>query len=196
MYGLDIETDTTVDGLDPRVSPVVAVALATVAATRVIVGDEASILRSLDAELGALPPGIVVTWNGSAFDLPFLHDRAAACGVPLGLSLHPDPAPHRSADALPGHECGYRARWWSHRHLDGYRVYRADVGASLGLSCGLKSMARLVGLRPVEVDRSRISELSAATLERYVASDAELARALVLRRWPGCAAAVDAVPEP
>ncbi|MFN8051966.1 MAG: hypothetical protein U0Q22_11040 [Acidimicrobiales bacterium] len=70
-------------------------------------------------------------------------------------------------------------------------MYRADVGASLGLSCALKSVARLVGLDPVEVDRSAITELPADRLAAYVASDAEVTRELVLRRWPACAPGVD-----
>ena len=48
-YGLDIETDTTVDGLDATCSAIVAVAVSTVAGDRVLTGDERQILRSLDA---------------------------------------------------------------------------------------------------------------------------------------------------
>jgi hypothetical protein len=59
------------------------------------------------------------------------------------------------------------------------------------VSCALKSIARVVGLRAVEVDRERIHELAAAELDAYVASDARLTRLLAVRRWPGIAACVD-----
>ena len=147
VYGLDIETDTTVSGLDPAVSPVVTVALAT--------------------------------------------DRAAACGVTLGLRLVPDPTVILSHDPLSGHEGAYRATWHAHRHVDGYRMYRGDVGRILGISCSLKAIARFVGLTPVEVDRERIHELGTAELDAYVASDARLTRMLVERRRAGLPPFVD-----
>ena len=43
-YGLDIETDTTVDGLDPTVSPVVSIALIGDEVELVLDGDEAVII--------------------------------------------------------------------------------------------------------------------------------------------------------
>lgn len=196
LYGLDIETDTTVNGLDPRVAPIVAVAVATAEGTQVFTGAERDILRRVERSLTALPPGVLVTWNGAGFDLPFLVDRAGACGVPLSLRVVDDPLLGGRDDPLPGHLGAYRARWGTHRHLDGYRVYRADVGASLRISCALKAMARFVGLTPVEVDRSDISGLTPQALHDYVASDAQLARELVLRRWPACEAGVDVVSTP
>lgn len=191
LYGLDIETDTTVNGLDPRVAPVVAVAVATAEGTAVFTGDERDILDRVEAALAALEPGVLITWNGAGFDLPFLVDRARACGARLSLQVVDDPLLGGRDDPLPGHLGAYRGRWGRHGHLDGYRIYRADVGPALRLSCGLKAMARFVGLTPVEVDRSAISDLSATELHDYVASDAQLARELVLRRWPACAAGVD-----
>ena len=190
-YGLDIETDTTVDGLDPSCSPVVAVAVATPAGDRVLMGEEAGLLRRLDGLLRSLPPGVLVTWNGSAFDLPFLAARAAVHGIALGLELFPGPVVRRD-DPVGSH--AFLATWGAHGHLDGYRLYRADVGRTLGLSCGLKAMARLAGLQPVQVDRERIHALSAQELSDYVASDARLARDLVARRLPAAAAFVDRCP--
>ena len=194
-YGLDIETDTRIDGLDPRVAAVVAVALVGDGVDLVIDHDrERSVLLELDAALAALAPGVIVTWNGAGFDLPFLQDRAAVHGLHLGLRLAADPTiPGRRAP-LPGHTGAYRAAWYRHRHLDGYQLFRADVGATIGLSCGLKSLSRFVGLPTVEVDRARIHELSAAERRGYVASDAGLARALVARR-ADAPAAVDQLPE-
>jgi DNA polymerase elongation subunit (family B) len=191
IYGLDIETDTTIDGLDPVVSPVVTIALSTPTVDEVFTGREPDLLAALDARLRALEPGIIATWNGAAFDLPFLADRAGACGVELGLRLAVDPTVVLSHGPLPGHAGAYRASWYGHHHLDAYRVYRSDVGRVLQISCSLKAVARAVGLTPVEVDRERIHELSPAVLAAYVASDARLARVLTERRWPGVARCVD-----
>ena len=191
LYGLDIETDTTVDGLDPRLSRIVAVALALPGRTIVLTGDEATLLADLDAELGRLEPGVIVTWNGANFDLPFIADRAAACGVSLGLELQRELVAASLSRPLAGHAGPYRARWGTHGHLDGFRLYRADVGVCLPISCGLKSISRFIGLTPVEVDRTDIAALSPQELHDYVASDAELTRVLVGRRWPACATAVD-----
>lgn len=197
-YGLDIETDTTVDGLDPRIAAVVAVAIVGEGVEHVLERDragEADLLRRLDETVAALSPGVIVTWNGAGFDLPFLHDRARRHGVPLGLRLALDPAIPGRHEPLPGHAGAYRASWYRHRHLDGYQLFRADVGAAIGLSCGLKALARLVGLPVVEVDRTRIHELDEAERRAYVASDARLARELVGRRIDPFRA-VDQPPEP
>ncbi len=184
LYGLDIETDTSVDGLDPSVSPIVAVAVATPDGDRVFQGAEDLVLHRTDELMSELDPGIVATWNGSGFDLPFLTERARRLGVTLGLDLWDD-GPERTEPGV------VRGRWYAHDHLDGYRLYRADVGRSLGFPCGLKPLSRLVGLAPVEVDRSCIHLLDDAALEAYVASDARLARELVLRRWPVAERATD-----
>ncbi|HET8618940.1 MAG TPA: 3'-5' exonuclease [Acidimicrobiales bacterium] len=191
IYGLDIETDTSVDGLDPAVSPVVTVALATAAGEEIFSGPERALLVALDDRLRDLAPGVLATWNGAAFDLPFLADRAAACGVGLGLRLAPDVTVVLSHGPLAGHAGAYRASWHGHRHVDGYRMYRGDVGRVLGISCSLKAIARVVGLTPVEVDRERIHELGSAELDAYVASDARLTRMLVERRRAGLVPFVD-----
>ncbi len=181
-YGLDIETDTTVNGLDSSCSAIVGVAVATAHGDQVFMGDEADILHRVDAYLSQLDPGLIVTWNGSSFDMPFISDRAELLDVHLGLRSY------RAAGS--GHVCG----WWGHRHLDGYRLYRADVARLLGVSCGLKPLSRMVGLTPVEVDRTRIHELDAEEIRAYVASDARLARELVLRRMPAAQANIDPAP--
>jgi DNA polymerase elongation subunit (family B) len=183
VYGLDIETDTTVDGLDPEVASVVTVALSNDGFDDVFTGDEVTILHDLDQRLAAVEPGVIATWNGAAFDLPFLADRAARRGIDLGLRLRPDPAIRLDHDPLPGHRSAYRARWHGHGHVDAYRLYRADVGPALRVSCSLKSIARLVGFTPIDVDRTRIHDLSHEMLHAYAASDARLARVLTQRRW-------------
>lgn len=191
IYGLDIETDTTVDGLDPAVAPVMAVALSTPAGDEVFDGAEHDLLQAVDERLARLAPGIIATWNGAAFDMPFLADRARCHGVDLALAVLVDariPLRHRP---LQGHRGAYRASWHAHRHLDCYRLYRSDVGPALRVSCSLKAIARLVGLAPLEVDREHIHDLDRSALRAYVASDARLARVLAERRWPGAHPFVD-----
>jgi DNA polymerase family B, exonuclease domain len=191
VYGLDIETDTTVDGLDPAVAAVVTIALSNPLYDEVFSGPEDEILFALDERLAELEPGVIATWNGAAFDLPFIADRAAQWNIGLGLHLRPDPSIVMRHAPLPGHDGAYRARWYRHRHLDAYRLYRGDVGPALRVSCALKSIARLVGLAPLEVDRRRIHELSHEALHAYASSDARLARVLAERRWGTASRFVD-----
>lgn len=196
VYGLDIETDTRVDGLDPRVAPVLTVALSMGGHDETFSGRESTLLFDLDQRLRSLPPGILATWNGSAFDLPFLAYRAAVHRLDLGLRLLLDPGLRTARTPLPGHRGSYRGAWHHHRHLDAYRLYKADVGPVLRVSCSLKSIARLVGLTPVEVDRTRVHDLSHEALHAYASSDARLARVLTERRMPGAARFVDHLDAP
>ena len=190
LYGLDIETDTEAGGLDPSLACILAVAVSTATSDVVFQGDESSVLSRVDAYLSGLAPGVLVTWNGSTFDIPFIVHRASLVGLELGLRAHRNELlPHR--DPIPGLDGVYRATWHDHRHLDGYRLYRSDVGRTLPVSCGLKSMSRLVGLSPVEVDVAHLHQLPATDVASYVASDARMARLLVQRRLPAALAWAD-----
>jgi DNA polymerase elongation subunit (family B) len=192
VYGLDLETDTATDGLDPRVGRILCVGLAGAGGELVLAHhDEAELLRSVDQWLADLAPGVITTWNGAAFDLPYLATRAGLAGVPLGLRLRLDPGLVLRGDPLPGHAGAYRATWHGHRHLDAYRVFRADVGPALRMSCSLKAVAGLVGLPAVDADASRVHELLPSAQHAYVASDARCTRELALRRWPTAVGAVD-----
>ena len=196
VYGLDIETDTTIDGLDPAVARVLTVALASPGYEETFVGPEHELLAELDERLAQLEPGVIATWNGAAFDLPFIADRADGYGMHLGLQLQLDPSIAMHHAPLPGHQGAYRARWHGHDHIDAYRLYRGDVGPALRISCSLKSIARFVGLAPVEEDRTRIHDLSNEALHAYAASDARLARILTERRWATAARFVDRLEGP
>ncbi len=191
VYGLDIETDTSLNGLDPRVAPVVTVALSLDGHDEIFSGRESTLLFDLTERLRSLPAGVIATWNGAAFDLPFLAQRAEVHRLELGLLLRLDPTLAGDRAPLPGHRGAYRGAWHHHSHLDAYRLYRNDVGPMLRVSCSLKSIARLVGLVPVEVDRTRIHDLSNEALHAYASSDARLARVLAERRMPGALRFVD-----
>lgn len=188
LVGFDIETDTSCGGLDPRTSAVVATALAGDFGDDVLLGEERDILRSTDQRIAELGRALLVTWNGAGFDLPFVEHRARVLGVELGLSTTEDP--RRRSRHEPG-RTAVRARWHEMVHLDGYQLYRADVGRTLGLSCGLKPLARLVGLVPVELDRAKLHEEDLDAVARYVASDARIAAELVRRRMPAAITMAD-----
>ena len=191
VYGLDIETDTTTDGFDPRVAPVLAVAVSGADGEVVFTGRERSVLAGADRYLRRLPAGVVATWNGSRFDLPFLAERAARYRLRLGLRLWPHPVPEPPVPPAP--VAAYLARWHRHVHLDAYRLYRR-LGGDDGPSCALKAVARRAGLEPVEKERAQVHELSPVRLRRYVASDARMARLLAERRWREAAPFLDLAP--
>jgi uncharacterized protein YprB with RNaseH-like and TPR domain len=195
LYGLDIETDTTCDGLDPGVARVVAVAVSSAAAGDVVLtGAEHGVLAALDAHLAELDPGVLVTWNGGAFDLPFLATRAGRLGLDFGLELAWDHRGYRAGrPPLPGHLGTYAAAWHGHVHVDAYRAWRTLVDD--GVPCGLKSVARAEGLDPVEVDDvTALHDVPRDHLRRYVASDAALTRRLAERRWADVRRFIDRLP--
>ncbi len=194
LYGLDIETDTSVDGLDPGVACIVAVAVSSSnGGDLVVTGSEPGVLTALDAHLADLEPGVVVTWNGGAFDLPFLAARAQRCDVTLGLELAWDPAAYRAGRTpLAGHLGSYAASWYGHGHVDACRAWRTLVAADV--HCGLKAIARAEGFDPVEVDIAELHALPLAQLRNYVASDAALARRLAERRWRDVRRFIDRLP--
>jgi len=194
VYGLDIETDTRVNGLDPEVARVMTVAVSQAGLDEVFSGDEPDLLAAVDAHLAELEPGVLATWNGAAFNLPFIAHRAALYDMHLGLRVRLDPRMPSHHAPLPGHHGAYRGAWHQHRHIDAYRLYRGDVGPALRVSCSLKSIARLVGLAPIEVDRARLHDLTREALHAYAASDARLARVLTERRWATASRFVDPRP--
>lgn len=209
MVGFDIETDTTNGGLEPDTAAIVAVAISTRWVTppapdhidtgrhsrecesteQVLTGTEEAILVGVDQLLASIPAGYLVTWNGASFDLPFVARRAQMLGLDLGLDIHDDPARGSSRDP---DRPGVRGSWHRLVHLDGYLLYRADVGVNLGISCGLKPLARLVGMDPIELDQSKLHLESEEAVAAYVASDAKTAVDLVMRRWPQAASVADA----
>jgi hypothetical protein len=191
IYGLDIETDTTLDGLDPAVASVRAVALSGRSFDELFVGDEADLLQALDDRLAALRPGVIATWNGSAFDLPFLADRARIVGVGLGLHLRLDRRLTLHRAPLPGHAGAYRGSWYDHGHLDAFRLYGQDTLASQRLT--LRSLGRLVGIGAPRVRAARTQDLCNEALHACAPSDARLARVLAERRWPAAARMIDHV---
>jgi len=185
LTALDIETETRFGGgLDPLGSAVVAVALAFEGGNTAVFddADEATLLARVDEVLRSRH-GLLLTWNGAGFDLPFIAVRARILGIDntLGLLTRQDPTLPAKYAPPPGLGDPVRARWHSTAHVDVAHLYRS-FAEDHGLQWSLKPIARHHGLEPVEVDRTAIHELSPAELEAYVASDAlvtlDLARRL------------------
>jgi len=185
LTALDIETETRFGGgLDPLGSSVVAVALAFDDGSVSVFddADEAALLVRVDETLRSRH-GLLLTWNGAGFDLPFIAVRARILGIDntIGLVTRPDPALPVKYAPPPGLGDPVRARWCATAHVDVAHLYRSFAEAN-GLQWSLKPVARHHGLEPVEVDRTAIHDLSPSELEAYVASDAlvtmDLARRL------------------
>lgn len=189
LYALDIETDTSGGGgLDPRSAGVVSAALMDEAeewwyftADPGPGTEEARLLAEMDAVLATLPPGLLVGWNTSVFDLPFLVDRSKASGVTLGVELSPDSSIVPKYDPLPGHDGGYQATWHGHRSLDIAYELR-DWCAEHGVVWSLKPCARAHGIEVVEVDREAVHLLPAEALRVYNLSDVR-ATLVLATRW-------------
>lgn len=174
-YGLDIETDTATGGLDPGTSRVTAIGVAGRGWTRTFDGDEARLLADADRFLATLEPGLLVTWNGTAFDLPFVSTRAAVAGVDLRLE---SPPPGQRFPATGEHRrAPDRGRWCGHDHVDAY-LELAPLARRVAGTGRLKAFAACHGIPCLEPDPTRLHVLAPEALRRYVASDARATLAL------------------
>lgn len=199
VYGLDIETQANPgsdDPPDPHTSLVRTAVLSTARGETSFTGDEASLLEDLDDALFHLEPGIIATWNGGTFTMPFLADRASMWGLHLGLRLAADPRLRPRGELLRGHATAYRAGWHDHGHLDAARLFRSgrrplievdEMLRSLGFRSGSKHRA-VTGTIPVVSN-----EVQHDAAHTYPSNDARLVRVLVERRLPGAARAVDRI---
>lgn len=183
LVALDIETDTSpltqdeIDagyaprGLDPRIGAITDVVVYGDHHDEVLTGQEDDILRRLSNILNDAAEGTLVTWNGACFDLPFIHDRAKQLGVETGLVITDDASIVPKYEPLPGHVGGVVAHWGNLRHVDvAYKV--KNDAAERGIPWSLKPYVReVLGIEPVEVDRERMHELTAAEKDAYVRSD-------------------------
>lgn len=193
IYGLDIETDIRTDAADPAVAAVVRVALSGRRFDEVFEGPEADLFADLDDRLAGLAPGVIATWNGSTFDLPFIADRARLLGVDLGLRLCMDDRLTMQRALLPGHRSAYRAAWHQHTHVDTFRLYGRPAAA--GPWSSLRNIGRVLGLSPAPTAAStaRFEPLSTEAQHAHAASDARLARVLAERRWSAAHRLIDRV---
>ena len=183
LTALDIETDTSegVNGLDPTSSRVVAAALAFSDRPSLVFddADESVLLRQLDDVLRNRT-GLLVTWNGAGFDIPFLIARAALLGIELVCTTRRDPSLPVKYEPPAGLGCAVRARWGELDHVDVAHLYQSRA-AAVGVPWSLKPVARRLFLEPVEVDRTAIHKLTSDELHAYVVSDAVITLELANR---------------
>jgi DNA polymerase elongation subunit (family B) len=175
-YALDIETT----GLDCRSDRVISAAIYSPTATVVMDDrDEVRLLGRLHSTLVELPPGLLVTWNGSVFDGPFLHRRAEANGMPAYamFPLIEDESIVPKYEPQPGFRaCGYHL---AIPDVDGNVRGHVDVAyawrqwaADHGVKWSLKPVAKAAGTNGViEVDRTAVDRLSIPERLAYNLSD-------------------------
>jgi hypothetical protein len=195
VVALDIETDTDgVNGLDPRESRITEIALAS-ADREVLLADaaEVDLLSGLAQVLDDLPAGcVLVTWNGTFFDWPFIYSRTLKAADPQVPATRWALTPRRDRtpkyDYLPGWSYGVDAAWRDrtdptvvrHTSYDISFDYK-ELAARLGVKHSLKPVAQALGIEMIEVDRTRMHELTAQERAAYVFSDVRGTRQLALQ---------------
>lgn len=171
-YGLDIEINAGDGVVDPVTAAVTKIAVSAGRSDVAFVGSETEILRGVNDYLNTLAPGVLATWNGSIFDLPFIADRARIVGIELDLVLVADPNGRMGRQPLPGHRGSHKARWGEHRHLDTYRLHGSH-GSGWG---------HLVGRARRQSQAVNTNDLLNEALHANAVNDARLARVLAERR--------------
>jgi DNA polymerase elongation subunit (family B) len=159
LTALDIETT----GLDPAADDAAVTDVAFYGAgwTGCISGDERTVLARTAARL-AVMQGTVVTWNGSGFDWPYLLHRAAVHGINLGITV--------TGKREGKYRTGVMVTGNTWRHADVWVAW-GPMMTGLWLPSGLKPVARLFGLDPIEVDRTRMADLTDDERQAYALSD-------------------------
>jgi hypothetical protein len=192
IIALDIETDTSPchnpileccerRGLDPSLTPITVVSLQLRDGNRIYRSSEKgekAALEALDYDLRSLT-GILVTWNGSVFDMPFLAERYKYFEIENGLVLHPDPVIEVKYKPLPGHNGGYRVSWYQLDHADIAFAYKEEA-ERIRVPWSLKQIAVAHGLAPIEVERKQMHNMSPSELDNYVASDTRVTYELAI----------------
>jgi len=159
LTALDIETT----GLNPAADDAAVTDVAFYGAgwTGCISGDERTVLARTAARL-AVMQGTVVTWNGSGFDWPYLLHRAAVHGINLGITV--------TGKREGKYRTGVMVTGNTWRHADVWVAW-GPMMTGLWLPSGLKPVARLFGLDPIEVDRTRMADLTDDERRAYALSD-------------------------
>lgn len=178
------------DGLDPRQTYVTSVAVHSAEQTVYLAAgsrhQERNVLGQLYEHLRSLPPAtVVVTWNGSGFDLPTLHYRANQHPgmeglVQLAASNHRPRKYPPLVDgyrARTGHDGGYVGIVGGLRHADIAEDYR-DYAEAAGVRWSLKPVAAAAGLVPYVADRAALHAETAIGRAAYNVSDVVMTLAL------------------
>ena len=184
IVALDIETDTTDGhGLDPTRAAITEIAMSFDEPTLDVVhaGAERSILLDTQTTIANISSSdsLLVTWNGAAFDLPYIKRRIkdhSGFGLPpkrhrpLGVARKYPPIEGDSQEL-------YSWTWGGLRHLDIAYGFR-DFAERTGTRWSLKPVARAHGIDVIELDRTRMHEYSPAERREYALSDTRATLAL------------------
>ena len=193
IYAWDVETDNSKgQGLTARHpdSRITSISFAHAAGVEVIAhDDEAHILTDWLDLLMMTEPGLLTSWNGAFFDIPFVADRAQILNHRLGAlwHLYAMPGLRPKYDFLPGHTTGYALTFPTpaglpHQHLDIANSYQT-FAAEAGVTWSLKPVYRAVtGKEPVELDRANLHLYSREQQDAYSASDSVITRELVVAK--------------
>ena len=189
-YAFDIESDTTPQadgkcyGLEPLHAGLTEIAFSCDTSVMSEGGKvfatsdgmtEADVIIEFDRMLFELDPGVLMTWNGSFFDLPFILTRSEVLGITQHMHLHAQPGLAPKYTPTAPHTGGYSATWdtkgvMPHQHLDIMRGYER-AAKLLGIKWSLKPVAEAYGLDMISVDREKMHELTPAERRAYALSD-------------------------
>ncbi len=180
LYGFDLLTDATGTDIDPSVNRILKVGLSTTSGDEIYEGEEGEVLQLVDHRLAVLPPGVLVTWQGSVLDLPLFYLRSKVWGMSPGLRLRPD---HRAAppSVVLSVTHPWCADWHGHKHLELRRVYAAA--------------SRWWHPLRNRLDPETLIPPSNDLAPRDPCKDANLARCLAERRWSQARKSLDRMPE-
>jgi hypothetical protein len=186
----DIETDTSGGfGLDPNHGGIVSIAAAVYdvvdnqlvegAVFYMQVGGEVTELLLLAAFNSFLlhqrihgVANLLVGWNSTCFDAPFVQRRSEVVGANLDLFLRFNPRITPKYEATPGFAGGYDHLWWGHKSVDiAFDSYGEKWCEREMTKWSLKPVAEHMGIEMVNVDRERIHLLTDDELKAYNLSD-------------------------
>lgn len=161
VYAFDIETNTDgVNGLDPREARITEVVVSTHDRDEVFVDDdETKLMFEFNRFVESLPTGLLVGWNSTFFDIPFIWSRwhgVDGAGVEFmpweqtprhktgwDLGMHPIQQPDIKPkyQYLPGYTTGLTCLWRSRSNL------RLDLHQHADVSFPFKAFAEAQGIR-------------------------------------------------
>jgi hypothetical protein len=179
VYALDIETVNGLpphpgtdipSGLDPRSGRIASIA--------VVCSDgevwfrrpssrkdgEANLLAEFCEFYISIEAGMFATWNGGAFDWPYLTYRMqeTPVGVPWELKLSRDRQPKYSP--LPTFEGVYKVQSdWGHDHVDLVYPFR-DHPATAGMKHSLKPLSKAFGFGDDWMENDSVNAVAAHSL--------------------------------
>jgi DNA polymerase elongation subunit (family B) len=193
LVGFDLETFTDGTdptgaplGLDPRYTHIISAAVWTDNSHEFFVNASERKLLSAVNEFFmdiADKESVVVTWNGANFDLPFVVTRAAANDLKTGISYVTSPLRPPKYRTCPGFDGGLLASWGGLDHVDIMYPYKA-YAEEHDIKYSLKPVTTYLGLDPIEVDATKMQDLSDQELEAYNLSDVRVTHGAALLMDP------------